>query len=320
MEHYDAADLPALEQISVQVASGGTPLREDAGIMFAQQLNYVRTANYERRTPAMRIFDIVPISTEVPEYAETIEQKSYDIVGVAKVISNYAHDLPRADVVASSRLVKVKDIGDSFGYSVRELQASNATGAQLDVRKGAAARKAIDVKTAQIAAIGEPVYGLFGLLNHPSIGTTVGLTGGWATATGDVMLSDLNKFVATIAGQSKNNFQTTRVAMADTDLNLMGSKYLANSGGKTVAQAFREQHPEITLVGLVEFRGAGTAGGNLMVASEFSPENYAFDLVQPFNQQPAQARNLEVVINCLARVGGVNVFYPEALTKGTLAL
>lgn len=317
--HYDHADIPAVSQIALAAASTGREMREDAGIFFAQQLNWVRSRLYERLTPAMRAFDMVPVSTDIPQWAETITQRSYDSVGIAKVISNYADDLPRADVMATETLVKVKDIGDSYGYNVTEMRASEASGMNLDARKGAAARKAIDIKVAQIAMVGEAVYGLYGLLNHPNIGTTTGLSGvSWVTATPAQMLSDMNIITQAIPGQSMGIHRTTRIAMADNDYNLLSQKFVVDSGGKTVLQVYRENNPEVTLVPVVELRGIGSGGKNVFVASEFSPDNYAFEMVMPFNQLPAQARNLELVVPCLARVGGVNVTYPLALTKGEL--
>lgn len=318
--HYDEADLPALSQVAQVASAAGTAMREDAPIFFAQQLNYVRTRLYERRAPAMRWREIVPVTTDVPEWAETVTQRSFDEVGMAKVIANYGDDLPRADVSATETLIKVKDVGNSYGYNVAEMRASEATGAQLDVRKGNAAAKAHDVKAGQLAMVGEAVYGLFGLLNHPNIGTTVGLTGDWGNVarTGQQILSDLEIIVAAVPGQSKGTHRVTRIAMADTDLNRLSTKFIADTGGKTVRAVFRENHPEITLVGLVEFRGVGTAGANLLVAAEYDPENYSFDMVMPFNQLPAQARNLEFVVPCLSRMGGVNVTYPLALTKANV--
>lgn len=320
MEHYDAADIPALTQVALAAGSTGRAMREDAPIFFAQQLNFVRTRLYERRTPAMRWMDVIPVSTDVPEWAETVTQRSFDAVGMAKIISNYADDLPRADVLASETLVKVKDIGDSYGYNVAEMRASEATGAQLDVRKAAAARKAIDVKIAQLAMIGEPVYGLFGLLNHPNIGTTTGLNGDWdnPATTGDEILSDLEVIAAAVPGQSKGIHRTTMMAMADTDHNQLSQKFVADSGGRTVLAVFRANHPEITLVPVVEYRGAGAGGTNVVIAAERDQENYTFEMVMPFNQLPAQARNLEFVVPCLARAGGVTVTYPLALTRAEI--
>lgn len=316
-EHYDAADLPAITQIALAAQSTGGALREDASIFYSRQLDYVRTRVYERKTPAMRASEMVPFSTDVPAWAETVTQRSFDQVGMAKIIANYADDLPRADVYAAETVVKVKDIGVSYGYNIAELRASDATGAQLDAKKGAAARKAVDIKVNQLAMIGEAVYGLFGLLNHPNIGTTT-LVGNWPAATAEAILTDLNTITQAIAGQSKGVHRTTRIAMADTDYNVLSTKFVADSGGKTVLQVYRENNPGVTLIPVVELRDAGAGGLNAIIASEFDPDNYAFEMVMPFNQLPAQARNLELVVPCLARAGGVNVTYPLAITKGNI--
>lgn len=319
-EHFDAADVPAINQIALIAASAGNALREDAGVFFARQLDYVRTKIYERLTPAMRAFDMVPVNTDVPDWAETVTQRSFDTVGVAKIIANYADDLPRADVTSGETVVKVKDIGVSYGYNVSELRASEATGAALDTKKASAARKAVDVKVAQLAMLGEAVYGLFGLLNHPNIGTTTGLTGDWGNVatTGAMILADLNIMTQAVPGQSKGIHRTTRLAMADTDYNIANTKFVADSGGKTAMQIYRENNPGVTIVPVVELRDAGAGGLNAIIASEFDSDNYAFEMVMPFNQLPAQARNLELVVPCLARAGGVNVTYPLAITKGNI--
>lgn len=316
-ENYDVADLPAVAQI----ANTGGLTREDASVFYSRQLDYVRSTVYQRPTPAMRWMDMVPVSTDTPDWAETITTRTFDEVGMAKIIANYADDLPRADVKGTESVVKVKDIGDSYGYNIAELRASDATGAQLPAKKASAARKAIEVKTAQLAMIGEAKYGMFGLLNHPNIGTTVGLTGDWdnVARTAEQILADLEILTMAIPGQSKGIHRATRIAMADTDYNLLSTKFVANSGGKTVLTVYRENHPEVTLVPVVELRNAGTGGTtNAIIVSEFDADNYAFEMVMPFNQLPAQARNLELVVPCLARVGGVTVTYPLALTKADI--
>lgn len=69
---------------------------------------------------------------------------SYDRTGVAKIINNYATDLPRADVKGKPTTAYVKSVGDSYGYSVQEMRASRLAGKSLDVRKAEAARYAAD--------------------------------------------------------------------------------------------------------------------------------------------------------------------------------
>ena len=70
----------------------------------------------------MNAFRIFPVKTEVPAGAATAMQRVYDQTGMAKIISNYADDLPRADVVGQEIPTKVLTLGDSYGYNVVEIE------------------------------------------------------------------------------------------------------------------------------------------------------------------------------------------------------
>lgn len=318
-EHYDEADMPAINQVTAAARSAlGESLREDASALFGRLLDYVRSKIYTTQRPPMRAFDMIPVTSETPAWAETITTRSYDLVGVAKIISNYADDLPRADVKGGETTTRVKDVGDSYGYNVQELRAAEATGTPLIARKGDAARRAVDIKVAQLAMVGEAQYNLYGLLTHPNIGTTTGLNGDWTNvATTDAeVLQDMFTLAEAIPSQSSDIHRATMLALAPEDYTQLTIRFVADSGGKTILQVFKEQYPEITVMRVVELKGAGPGGTtNGVVVAERSPENYAFEIPMPFNQLPAQARNLELVVPCLARVAGLQVYYPLALTK-----
>jgi len=314
--HYDEADVVAVGQF--QQNSGADLIRQDAGIFTARQLDYVRTRTYDRQLPPMKGLTLVPPSSDVPEWAETITYSVYDSVGIAKVIANYADDLPRADVSRIEKTIRVKTIGDSYGYNVNELIASNATGANLPTRKANAARLAIEIKLNLIGMVGDVDYGLFGLTNHPNIGTTT-ITGGWTMATdADVMLADLDLIYNAVRVQSKGVHTVNKIAMTTEPLSIISSKRLPDSNGLTVAEFFRRKHPGLVFDELAELTGAGPGGDDLIIAGEFAPDNITHDVPMQFNQLPAQPRNLELVVPCMARSAGVSVFYPLAFTKAVL--
>lgn len=317
-EHFDEADLPAINQVVLAARSVGQPLREDASPLFGRMLDYVRSRIYETQRPAMRAFDMIPVISEAPAWAETITTRTFTSVGVAKVISNYADDLPRADVGGAESTVRVKDIGDSYGYNISEMRAAEATGTPLIPRKAEAARRAVDVKVAQLAMVGEAQYGLYGLLNHPNIGTTTGLNGDWTNpaTTDEEVAADLNALGMAIPMQSAGVHRATMIALALEDYGQLTTRFVADSGGRTILAVFQANNPGVQVIPVVELAGAGPGGTtNGVIVAERSPENYGFEMPMPFNQLPAQARNLELVVNCLARVAGLQVFYPLAITK-----
>ena len=312
--NYDQHDVTVLRSSPMLNQS----FREDADVIFlARQLDYVKTQTYDRQLPAMNADSLVPDDTSVPEWAETVTQYAYDAVGMAKVIANYADDLPRADVRATSRQVTVRTLGDSYGYNVNELRASRATGAGLDTRKANAARRAMDLKIAAIKLVGDSVYGLYGLLNNPNIPTFVMTTAGdWAGLTGDQILTNLQNWVVSYQNQTKGTHAPTNLALAPKAYNAAASKFITASGGTvpvTPMQWFRSNYPGITVSNVWEMTGAGAGGKDLGLLYEAGVDNFSHMYVMPFTQLPPEARNLEIVTDCIARSGGVNVYYPLAL-------
>src|SRR5690606_7886447 len=93
--HYDEKDLAGILAFG---ASTGQAFNEDAGIIAARQLDYIKARVYERKLPPMAGLSLVPQESDAPEWAETITYRTFDQVGIAKIIANYADDLPRADV------------------------------------------------------------------------------------------------------------------------------------------------------------------------------------------------------------------------------
>lgn len=309
---YDAQDLQVLRGAS------NLQLREDADVIFlARQLDYVKSQTYDRQLPAMNADTLVPDDTSVPEWAESVTQYAYDMVGMAKIIANYADDLPRADVRATSRQVTVRTLGDSYGYNINELRASRATGAGLDTRKANAARRAMELKIAAIKLVGDTTFGLYGLFNNPNVPVVVMTTpGDWTTLTGDQILTNLQTWIVSYQNQTKGTHAPTHLSLAPKAYNAASSKFITASGGTvpvTPLQWFRANYPNITVENIWELAGAGAGGKDLGLMVERSAENYSHMYVMPFTQLPVEARNLELVTDCMARSGGVNVYYPLAM-------
>jgi hypothetical protein len=309
--HYDAAEAAA---IVAYAASMQVQFNQDQGIIAARQLDYIKTQTYDRKLPPMTGLTLLPQESDTPIWAETITYRSYDLVGSAKIIANYADDLPRADVSGTETTVPVRTIGDSYGYNVNELNASAALGVQLPARKGTAARRAIEVKMNQIAMTGDANYGLYGLTNHPNIGATTGLTGNWGTtATAAQIIADFDILYDAVRVQSKGVHTPNTFAAPQSAISGARRKYVTDSGGKNALQVIRENYPDVTIISVPEFESV--SGSSYAIMGEFAAENAALETVMPFNQLPAQARGLEFVVPCMARTGGVSVHYPLAFTK-----
>ena len=130
---YDQNDYEALLASNIPASLVGTPKMnfddaEEASIFFARELDYVKSQSYDVEYPEFTALKCFPMSSEVDPGADTITYYSYDKVGLAKIISNYATDLPRADVKGKPTTAIIKSIGDSYGYSIQEMRASRMAG------------------------------------------------------------------------------------------------------------------------------------------------------------------------------------------------
>ncbi|MGQ7286014.1 DUF2184 domain-containing protein [Vreelandella venusta] len=317
MEHmnYDAADLAAVmdagERLGIE--------REDQGIFLARQLDYVKTRIYETLTPPLAGLRLVPVSTEVPEWAESFTYRMYDEVGMAKFISNYADDLPRVDVIGSEKTLSLKSMGVAYGYSLDEMRLANAMGTNLSERKGRVARKAIDQKVNKVALVGDEPHGFFGFTNHPNLGETA-VTGDWTNpaTTGLQILNDLFAMYDAVRIQSYGHHIPNTLAIAPTRQTILGRKSVNGENGtfESVWTRFKAQYPNVEMIDAVELEPTA-ANGNESTAMmyERDVDNLSIEIPRPFEQLPAEKRNLEMVIDCISKCSGVAIYRPLSLTK-----
>ena len=312
---YDEADLAAIMR-----QMDGAVIRSDAdGIFLARELDYVKSRAYDVKYAELSGMRVIPRNQDVPNWAETITYRMWDEVGMAKIIANYADDLPRVDVFGKEFSSPVRTLGDAYGYNLQEIETSRALGRPLDAMKARAARNMIDRKLNKIIWTGDEDFGLQGALTHPNITHSPvadGASGdtGWNTKTGMEMYTDVATAIQDIADNSQEMHQANRIILPAGKLRLLQTTFLAIEGGNamTVFAALRQNFPNVTFDTAEELRGAGAGGTDAMMVGEFNLDNMSHEFVQPFRQLPPQARNLEWVINCLSRTGGVVVRYPLA--------
>lgn len=316
--HYDAQDLRAIE--------GTGRLDANESIFFARQLEYIRPKAYDVKRAKLSALEVMPIDTSTNPGAEYITYRQYDSVGSAKVIANYADDLPRADVTAKEFVSPVRGIGDSYGYSVQEIRAAQFTGTDLNTKRQAAARRAHDELINKLAWGGDPVSGLPGLLSNPNIpGYTIPADGTgtsklFSTKTADQILRDLNGVANAVFTTSKGVHRPNELWIPLAQYSLISSTPRSTTSDTTILEYFLANNPFITkVVPVLEL--ASTANGGLngatdtMIAVDNSIDNYQLNLAMMFMQHAPQQKNLEFVIPCESRFAGVTVEYPLSMCK-----
>ena len=313
--HFDAAEAEYIK------ASAAGRLDESASAFFARELSYVRSRVLEVQKAPLNAFVVFPVQTDVPAGAASAEQKIYDAIGVAKIISNYADDLPRADVLAQKIVTPVYTVGDSYGYNVVEIENAAFAGTNIDVYRARAARRAIDQRINTLAWKGDAAHGITGFLYNPNM-TTVQLPAdgtGSSTRLADKtpaqIIRDVNAVINAV------ELATNSVEVADTVL-LSTAAYDHIAGTPrsdysdiTILDFLKKTHEGVRFMKVAELTGAGAGNKDILIAGKFDPDMVRLEIPERFRQLPVEKRNLEYVVDCLSRVIGVTVVVPIAFAK-----
>jgi len=290
---------------------------------FARELEYVKAKTYDIRFAPMKALQLLPVSSDAGEGAESITYRSFEETGMARIISSYADDLPRADVRGQEFISPIRSIGESYGYSHQEIRAANMANRPLQTMQAAAARRANDQLVNKLAWFGDDNYNLLGLLNNPNIPSTTVPNDGtgpstlWINKTPDQILRDLNQITNSILDTTKGVEVPNTVIMPNAQYSLIASTPRSSTSDTTILEFFLMNNPYVKKVDWVpELAGAGTGGSDVFVAYDNSPDKLELQIPMPFRQYPPQERNLNFEIPCESRFGGLLVYYPLSIAIG----
>jgi hypothetical protein len=292
--------------------------RFDAGetAFITRQLLYIKARTFDVKYTMFRARDFIPVSHEVPPGAEQWSFWSWDLVGMAKVIANYATDFEKVDAFKTEVITNVKSLGASYSYTIQDLRAVAMTapqgGGQLDYKRAAAARRAIEARIDDIAAVGLTDASFTGLVNNASVPVVPAPVGNWATAAAADMIGDLNFAVTTVITQSNGVEIPDTVLQPINEFAIFSQTPYSALVPDMAMYLFLKNNPYIKNIdqwSKLAKQNAGATGGRSIVYRR--DENaLTLEIPQEFEQFAPQLEGMEYEVPCHARIGGVVFYYP----------
>jgi len=293
-----------------------------------RQLEQIKAQSYDVKRAPLKGFELMPVSSEINPGAETITYRSFDKTGIAKVISGYADDLPRADVLAKEFTSRVRSVGASYAYSVQELRAAQFANQNLTGMKRSAAERANDEKLNRVAWYGDSEFGLQGLLSTGTsipTGTAADNAGGtstkWADKTADEIAKDVSDAVTSIVSTTNGVEQPDSIVLSIDLYREISTRRLGDSGDLTVLEFVQKANPMITRWEWANELTAAQRAANgitqfddgVMWVYRYDPMAFTWEIPMMFMEHPFEKRNLEYVIDCESRTGGLIIYYPLSM-------
>jgi hypothetical protein len=302
-----------------------TRLDVTATAFFKRQLEHVKTKTYDTKYKNLKAKQFIPVNTDVHPGADFIIWYQYSMAGIAKIVADYADDIPRADVGAVENQAKIYSVVSSYGYSIKEIRRAQKAGVQLQTRKATSARRAMEEKIDNLAWFGavgdDAVFNIQGLINYPGIteytvpnGASASPT--WASKTPDEIIIDLYGIMNAISVPTKGREEPNQLLIPRTQYNLIAQTRMTDGNSKTILTFFKDNNPGVAVDILDELDGAGAGATDRFMAYVRDPNNLTLEIPLPFEQFAAQQKGLEFVIPMHAETGGVIVYYPESVAFG----
>ena len=292
----------------------------ELGYFFKRELEQVRSKAYDIKKVPLHAREVFPLDFEINEGAAFIVYEQYDHVGQARVIANYATDLPRVDVRGQEFQSKVKSLGDMYGYSVDDIRAAQKAGKPLQQRRADAARKAIAILENEIAFKGDKKHNIQGFFSNPNIPRLAAPANGsgktlWAEKSAEEVLEDLHELANNPAILTDGVEEADTLCMPTEQYKLISTRKMGQYDTRTIKEAFMAATDNIKQIMRVpECKGAGFGGSDIAFA--YRKDADALHLVIPmeFMQHGAQQKGLEFEIPCEQKTGGVVVYLPLSVT------
>lgn len=295
----------------------GIRLDDRATAMISQQLEYVKAQTYDIKYPALKARTLIPVSNEVPAGAKTFTYYQWDAYGMARVVANYADDIPLVNVVRRAFTAQIKHLASAYQFSVMDLASAALGRESIDTRLAAAARRSIEAGMDEVAAFGLEDANIRGFVNHPNVPVVLPTTGDWANpaTTATQILADLAKLASSIPKATDDVFHPDTMVFDIDTFELLNSKVIGAEYSKTVLRAFLDSNAHIRNIEVwnkLDLADA-TGEGPRAICYLRDPEVLQLEIPLEFTQMPQEARNLAFVVNCYAGIGGTSIRYPLAI-------
>jgi len=290
----------------------------NTSVFFLRELEHIQRISRDTKQKKLKGMMLIPVSTEAPEYVETITYRRLTRVGRAKIITDYSQDFPRADVYREEFSIKVKGLGSSYGYSKNEILQARSTNFPLDRERAMSCKRAVDELQDDLIWNGDSDYGIQGFLDYPgiteyTIPNGVGGDTEFDTKTPDEVVADLNAIVTTVINTTNGVEAPDTLILPIDQWRYIATTRMADGSDETIMSFFLKTNGIIKMIDwVVELSGAGAGSSDRMMVYPKDPNYIRVEIPKMYREEPPQQKGMEFEVVAEQRTAGVLIYYPLA--------
>lgn len=294
---------------------------QEALAFIVSQLAYTESQVFERQYTPMQYEQLLPISYEAGEFADSIRYEIYDYAGRGKRTSGKGRDINLVDVAYADKSFPVLNGDIGYDYTTEELRRTAFLRRPISERKLAAAIDGYRRHMNDVGLFGESSSGITGLFNNANVPQGNAPVGAWQTGpkTPAQILSDINTIILNVWANTAYNDQVTCICIAPGAYAYIASTPRSDNSDKTILQYIKENNVAKVERGLdISFcpgfglDTAGAGGTRRMMAYVKSDTRLVMHVPLALRFLAPQLVGLSVQVPGEYKYSGVEFRYPKS--------
>jgi hypothetical protein len=293
---------------------------QEALSFIVGQLTYTEAQTFERLYEPMQYEDLIPISNEAGEWADSIRYEISDYAGNGKRSSGRGRDINLVDVAYGDVTWPVVNGNIGYDYNTEELRRTAFLRKPVTETKPAAAMDGYRRHMNMVGLYGESESDFEGLYNSTFVPQMFAPNGDWVAniiSNPDLVLADVNNLINTHWENTMYNDTITDIVMSPLRLALLAATPRSTNSDKTILQYVIENNIAKTLRGsVIKFTPgygldtAGVGGTTRMMGYVKRPDRLIFHIPMPLRFLAPQLEGLSVLVPGEYKYSGVQFRYP----------
>lgn len=290
----------------------------DNALFLARELEYIVPRSFDVLQAPLKATTLLPVSSDVPAASKSFVYKSFKEYSTgARAIANYADDLPRVEIDATSVTGYTNEYGLSYDISIQDLRIAAANGLALEQRKANAVTRGMAQKLNTMAFYGDApnrITGWFtaaGINAAPVAGANVGAKL-WANKTADLILKDLNEPLIYVKDNTNGVEIPNTIVLPLAQYSLIKTMPRAAGTDTTILEFFLATNPGVSVEEAAELKGAFAGDTDGMIVYVKSEDKACLEMPMAPVRYAPQWTNLAYVVNYSMIFGGFVLRYPKS--------
>ena len=279
--------------------------------------------------PIGKYASLIPVDSSDDEGAEEVGYLQYDSIGAAEIIANGTTDSPAVDALVQKVLLPVKEIGNHFTWTTREVrnaalaQRNGNKRAKLDSTKLSIAATSHEQAHDKIAILGDGTKdrtfgGCYGIVFHPNV-TKLEASDAWSDLTNAQILEEFAKMEEKIVVDTKEIYRPDTFAMDGALISFLRGRIIDGTT-RTLYDVIRDTYSSYNfethyaLKDVKKNPATGASGATrVLLCYKKSPDVIRYKMPMAFKTEPAVFGGRDWRVETSSTSAGVEVRQPLAV-------